>query len=325
MFKLIQYNAETFVEKRFDKARDVFAEVQVGKVNWINLDINGSIEELNSFAELFSIHHLIMDDALNTRHLPKFEPFEEYFFLTLKMLTYDEDQQTINNEHLSILLGPNYVITFQEDNNVDVFEEVRIRLRNSLGRLRQRQSDYLFYRLLDSVVDQYIYIIENLREQIETMEEYLLGKITSTDLFRITQLKRVISEFRKFVLPLRDEVVHLKNDHCDFILKSTRPYLQDIIDHLTYVNTYFENFREMLRNLMDLHQSQISQSMNIVMKTLTVVTSIFIPLTFIVGVYGMNFKYFPELYWTWSYPVLWIIMIAISISMGVYMKRKKWF
>jgi magnesium transporter len=323
VFHLIRYDADVQDEFFFSKTEELFPEIDPTKVNWIDIDLSKETEDLQQIAEHFGIHHLVMEDIENNRHLPKFEPFDDYYFLTLKMLSYDKQSQFIRKEHLSIIFGKHYVITIQEHAG-DVFDELRERLSKSLGRMRKRQADYLFYRLIDSVVDEYMVIIETLREQIDSMEEYMLTQITSTDLYRITQIKRVISEFRKYVFPLKDEMTRLKNEPCDFLHKNTRPYLQDVIDHLNYVNSNFESFREMVRELMSLYQSQISDSTNRVMKTLTIVASIFIPLTFIAGVYGMNFEYMPELGWKWAYPVVLIVMLLLAVGMGVFMKHRKW-
>lgn len=324
MFYLIRYDTGVLEEFHCSKMAQLAPLLDHSKVNWIDIDLSKDTEDLQALAEHFGIHHLIMEDIENNRHLPKFEPFDDYYFLTLKMLSYDKDTQMIRKEHLSLIFGKYFVITIQEHTG-DVFDEVRERLRNSLGRMRKRQSDYLFYRLVDSVVDEYMVIIENLREQIDLMEEYMLTRISSTDLYRITRIKRIIGEFRRYVFPLRDEVARLKTEPSNFVHKSTRPYLQDVIDHLAYINANFENFREMVRELMSLYQSQISESTNRVMKTLTIVASIFIPLTFIAGVYGMNFEYMPELEWEWAYPAILILMLSIGLGMGMYMKRKKWF
>lgn len=322
MIQLIQYNETDFKNHQVAQVENLFSLLLPDYVNWLNIEPT-NLEEVEAIAKHFDIHHLIIEDIINTRQLPKFEAFDTYYFLNLKMLEIASKNSDILTEHISFILGSNYVITFQEREG-DVFNEVRHRIEANLGRIRKQKADYLLYRLVDSVVDEYIRIVEFLRDAIEDLEEKVLAEPSGSIIREITELKSEINVFRKYVVPLRDEVGKMRNEPGKFISKSTLHYFRDVYDHLYYLHASFDTFREMLKDLLDLHLSQLSYEMNQIMKTLTVISAIFIPLTFLAGVYGMNFEYMPELQIRWAYPVLLVSMLLFAGGSIVYVKYKKW-
>ncbi|MFN3916449.1 MAG: magnesium/cobalt transporter CorA [Flavobacteriales bacterium] len=324
MIQLFTYNEAQFERTDSESFDTIKPKLGESKVNWINLPLNDK-EEVKRHAESFGIHPLLIEDIYNTDHLPKMERFDNYLFFTLKMFSYKPDKKMYCREHLSLVLGKNYVISFQQALDEDVFEEVRDRIVNDKGILRKQGADYLFYRLLDAIVDNYLLIAENYRSQIEELEDYLYENANENVVPDIVELKRSINQFRKETIPVREELGRLMADKEGLIKKSTQTYFQDIYDHMNHLSSNFEIYREMIKDLMDINHANLSNNLNRVMKTLTVVASIFIPLTFIVGIYGMNFENMPELSWPWAYPSLMLFMLFMSLGLVWYMRRKKWF
>lgn len=292
-------------------------------INWIDVEITNKVL-VEDTAHFFDIHHLITEDILNLDHLPKFEAFDNYLFFTLKMLVYNKKKKKITEEHLSIVMGENVVITFQEGLPGDVFEELRSRIALGKGRIRKYGVDYLFYNILDSVIDNYMEIMETLRDKIEKLEARIIADPSYHVVEEIMEIKKEINTLRRYTLPLRDAINKMRAEGSTFIQKSSINYFQDVTDHIQFLISSFDTSREMLKDIMDLHISNLSNDMNKVMKTLTVVSAIFIPLTFIAGVYGMNFEYMPELKHPWSYPLLWVFMVISTVTMVTFMKHKKW-
>ncbi|MEE4605904.1 MAG: magnesium/cobalt transporter CorA, partial [Desulfobacteraceae bacterium] len=253
----------------------------------------------------------------------KVEDFDDYDYIVLKMLTYDEDQTHITAEQVSFILGPHYLISFQETEG-DVFNFVRERIRKAKGRIRKSGCDYLVYALIDAIVDHYFLVLEKLGEKIELLEEDLLGDTQTENLQSIHHLKREMIFFRKQVWPIREILSTLMKEEGSLIQETTQIFIRDLYDHTIQVMDTIESFRDVLSGLQDLYLSTLSNRMNEVMKVLTIMATIFIPLTFIAGIYGMNFEYMPELKWPWAYPVLWILLIAIFVFMIFWFKRKKW-
>jgi len=243
--------------------------------------------------------------------------------MVLKMLTFNNESNSIQSEQVSLVLGQNFVISFQEAAG-DVFEQIRDRIRNAKGRIRKMSADYLAYALIDAIVDNYFLILEKMGEQIESMEEELIAKPSDKTVRMIHSLKRELIFLRKSVWPLRELISNLEKTESSLITNSTEPYLRDVYDHTIQVIDTVEGFRDMVSGMLDIYLSSISNRMNAVMKVLTIIATIFIPLTFIAGIYGMNFKYMPELGWKWAYPAVWLIMAIVAIVMLIYFKRKKW-
>jgi magnesium transporter len=297
---------------------------QTESVSWINLSGIHDTQLIASFGRHFDIHALALEDILNTQHRPKAEALEEQFLVILKMLFFDDTTQSIRSEQISMVLGAHYLITFQEFEG-DVFDGVRARLQNEKGKLRRGRSDYLAYALIDSIIDSYFQILESIGDCILALEEKLTGQPDQELLRSIHHYKREMISLRKAVWPLRELVSGLQRDDSPLISETTRPYLADVYDHTIQVIETTEIYRDTLSGLLDLYLSSVSNRMNEVMKVLTIIATLFIPLTFIVGVYGMNFEFMPELKWPWGYPAIWLLMIGSVALMLRYFRRNGWF
>ena len=251
------------------------------------------------------------------------EDFDDYLFVVLKMFRFDEKDGETKTEQISLILGSDFVFSFQESEG-DVFDSIRERLRNNKGRIRKAGADYLVYSLMDAVVDNYFMILEKLGETIEEIEDKLVTNPTSETLQTLHDLKREMIFLRKSVWPLREVISRLEKAESPLINKSTFVYLRDVYDHTIQVMDAVDTYRDMLSGMLDIYLSSISNRMNEIMKVLTVIATIFIPLTFITGIYGMNFEFMPELGQPWGYPVVLSVMLAIALVMLVYFRRKKW-
>lgn len=292
--------------------------------SWINIDGIHDIKHIEKAGELFSIHPLILEDILDTEHRPKVEEEENYIFFTLKMLKYNEAKKEIDYEQVSLVLGNTYVISFQEKVG-DVFDPIRERIRKGKGAVRQRKADYLMYLLLDAVIDHYYVITDKLAEEIDTLEDDLLyNKKTDESVQKIQKLKRDLIFLRKSVLPLRESISAIRKSGSKLFDPKTFDYLDDLNDHTIHIVELLETYRDIVFSLMDVYLSNLSTKMNSVMKTLTIIATIFIPLTFLAGVYGMNFKHMPELDTAWGYPTVLSIMGITAIIMIFFFRRKKW-
>ena len=320
---VIDYDEQNFKEKQVSSVEECFPFKTTPTVTWINIDGIHDVAIIEKLGRQFVLHPLILEDILNTVQRPKYEDLEKYIFIVLKMLSYDDEKQVLQTEQVSLIVGANFVISFQESIG-DVFEEVRDRLRNAKGRIRKMASDYLAYALMDAVVDNYFVILERLGESIETMEEELVAEPTEKTLQQIHLLKRTMIFLRKSVWPLRELINGLQKSESPLIKESTGVYLRDVYDHTIQIIDTIESFRDMVSGMLDIYLSSISNRMNAVMKVLTIIATIFIPLTFVAGIYGMNFKYMPELEMWWAYPVVWLIMVVIAACMLIYFRRKRW-
>jgi magnesium transporter len=320
---IIDYDEVQFQEKEAETVEECFPFKDKPTVTWINIDGIHQVEIIEKIGTHFGIHSLILEDIMNTGQRPKMEDFEDYIFVVVKMIYYDEKDNEIKAEQVSLLLGSNFVISFQEKEG-DVFDPIRERTRKAKGRIRKMKADYLAYALVDTIVDRYFMVLEKLGEKIEGMEEELVTNPTPETLQTIHTLKRELIFLRKSVWPLREVISVLERGESSLIDESTGIYLRDVYDHTIQVIDTIETFRDMVSGMLDIYLSSISNRMNEVMKVLTIMATIFIPLTFIAGVYGMNFKYIPELEWHWGYPVILFVMVAIGILMVIYFRRKKW-
>ena len=321
---VIDYTDTHFFESDDVRIEDSFPLKDTPSISWINVDGIHNTEIIQQFGTHFDFHPLLMEDIMNTLHRPKLEEFQDYLFLTLKMLGIDKKGESIIIEQISFILGKNYLISFQEQTG-DVFDSIRNRLREAKGNIRNRGADYLFYRLIDAVVDQYFFITDHLSERIDNLEELVLKTQTTAVLHQIQASKKQLILLRKSLSPLREAITLLQKNEAKLIQKNTLRYFNDVYEHIIQVNESIEMYREMIQNLTDLYQSGINNKMNQVMQVLTVIATIFIPLTFIVGIYGMNFDYMPELRWKYGYFFTWGIMIAVVLLMLKYFRRKKWF
>ena len=292
-------------------------------VTWINIDGLQEVGIIEKIGAHFGIHPLVLEDILHTGQRPKAEDLGDYLFVVLRMLYYDEREDVMISEQVSLLLGPNYVISFQERGG-DVFNPIRERIRNSKGHIRKGGADYLAYALLDAIVDHYFVILEKLGEKIESLEEELVTNPTPETLQTIHTLKRELIFLRKSVWPLREVISGLEREASPLITEPTGIYLRDVYDHTIQVIDTIETYRDMVSGMLDIYLSSVSNRMNEVMKVLTIIATIFIPLTFIAGIYGMNFKYMPELEWHWGYFLVLLVMTIIIAFMVFHFKRKKW-
>jgi magnesium transporter len=320
---IFDYNKARFEEKTVERIEECFEFKDKQTVTWINIDALHDAEAIKILGKYYDVHPLIVEDILNTDQRPKIDVFDKYILIVLKMLYFDEVQKRIIPEHMSIILGPNYVISFQEKEG-DVFDNIRDKIRNNKGRVRVMGADYLAYLLIDAVINNYFSLLEQLGEKIEAIEDALMTNPTQETLKEIYSIKREMLYLRKAVWPLRDVSNQLEKSESNLIKEKTVIYLQDLYDSVIQAIDTIETYRDMIALMLEIYLSSISNKLNEVMKVLTVISTIFIPLTFLVGVYGMNFRYVPEFELRWAYPVLWIIMATIGISMFIYFKRKKW-
>jgi magnesium transporter len=320
---IIDYDETQLDEKEAQTVEECFPFKDKPSVTWINVDGIHDVTLIEQLGTHFGIHPLLIEDILNTDQRPKLEDHEQYLFIVLKMLYHDQAADEITAEQVSLILGSNFVLSFQEREG-DVFDSVRDRIRNQKGRIRKAGADFLVYSLIDAIVDHYFVILEKLEEKIEEAEEELVTNPTPETLRAIHRLKRAMIFLRKSVWPLREVINGLEHSDSSLMHESTGIYLRDLYDHIIQVLDTMENFREMIAGMLDIYLSSISNKLNEVMKVLTIIATTFIPLTFLAGVYGMNFRYMPELEWRWGYPAVWLVMLAILIVMLVYFRRRRW-
>lgn len=291
-------------------------------VTWVNVSGVHRTDILESCGKQFQLHSLLLEDIANTDQRPKLDDYETCLFLVLKMLSVTE-RQDIVVEQVSLVFGRNFVLSFQE-NGTDVFTPVRDRLRGGKGRLRQSGADYLFYALVDAIVDQYFAVVEVLGEKIEELQDLVVSDPKPETLHKIHALKRQLLFLRRAVWPLREVTNNLSRSECPFLQESTKVFFRDVYDHVVQIVDTIETLREMVSASLDIYLSSISYRLNAVMKVLTIITTIFMPLTFIVGIYGMNFEHMPELKWEWGYPLVVGVMVMIAIAMLGFFIRKRW-
>lgn len=320
---VLDYDEARFEEKEVERPEECFPFRDKPSVTWINIDGLHDLEIIEKIGAHFNLHPLNVEGIANTEQRPKSEDLVDYLFIVLKMLYLEEGNDDVVAEQVSLVLGSNFVISFQERQG-DVFEQIRDRIRNAKGRIRKMGSDYLGYSLIDAIVDNYFVVLEKLSGKVELLEEELLPNPKPETLPAIQGLKRALISLRKSVWPLREVVSALERGESPLIKKTTRPYLRDVYDHTIQVIDTTEALRDMVAGILDIYLSGLSNKMNEVMKVLTIIATIFIPLTFIAGIYGMNFQYMPELKWRYSYAVVWIVMGIVGLSMLVYFRKKRW-
>ena len=292
-------------------------------VAWINLDGVHDVQLVQRLGERFGLHPLVLEDIVHTGQRPKAEEYDGFFFATLKMLRVGAEGRELPSEQVSLVVGPNYVLSFQERPG-DVFDPVRGRLRAGRGRIRRAGAGYLAYALLDVIVDNYFAVLEHFGEQTETLEEDVLGDPSPEVQHQINHLRRSLISTRRAIWPVRELVATLDRSDSSLIPAETHRFLRDVYDHAVQVIDVLESLRDVLAGLNDLYMSSLSNRMNEVMKVLTIIGTIFIPLTFVAGIYGMNFTYMPELSWHYGYPVALAAMLAIGLALVFFFRRKGW-
>ena len=322
--EVIKFNSETCNKYKLENVSEVFNLEDTNSILWININGLNNLKTIEELGSHYNIHSLTLEDILNTNHRPKIEDFENYLFIVFKMLYFSNDENIIY-ENVSMVVGKNYVLTFQESDG-DVFDDLRDRILNSKGRIRNLGSDYLMYAILDAIVDNYLTVIEAFGDKIEDLEAHIFDsesddKDTPN---HIQSLKQEVLKIRRSIFPFREVVNRLEKIECDIVDPKTHSYLRDLYDHIVHVSESVDLYREMIWSLMDMHMTIISNKMNEIMKVLTIMASIFIPLTFMAGIYGMNFDNIPELHYEYGYYILWGIMAFIFIMMIFYFRRKKW-
>ncbi|MBD3310176.1 magnesium/cobalt transporter CorA [Candidatus Woesearchaeota archaeon] len=321
--ELIDYTKGSFVRKNISKVENALPFKEKPTITWLNITGIHDTEIIAKVGKYFRIHPLVREDIANTKQRPKVEDFDRYLFLVLKMIIYDERKKEIRPEQISFIIGPNFVISFQERRG-DVFDPIRNRLSQGKGKIRRMGTDYLAYSLIDAIVDHYFTILEHLGEKIENMEDTVLKEPHPELLDRIHKMKRDMVYLRKSVWPLREVLSKLQRRDSPLIKKSTEIYLGDLYDHTIQVIDQIEAYRDTVTGLIDVYMSSVSNKMNEIMKVLTIFAAIFIPLTFVAGVYGMNFEHMPELDWRYGYYTVWGVMVLIGTSMLMYFRRKEW-
>ena len=292
-------------------------------VSWV--DVNGvhDLDQVRRVGADFNLHPLLLEDIVNTTQRPKGEDYGETYFLVFKMIFTNPETGAIEMEQVSVVLGAHWVLTFQEQ-EADTFDPVRRRLQLADSRVRSHGADFLLYALVDTVVDNYLLVVEQLGGRIEDLEPSVLGSPDEATLEELYAIKRALVTLRRFAGPTRDALAQFRRAESFLVQPSTRLYLRDVEDHLQRVAETIDLYRDMLGGMVDAYLSSLSNRLNDVMRVLTVISTIFIPLTFIVGVYGMNFDTLPELHWRWSYPIVWAFMLAVGAGLLVVFRRRKW-
>lgn len=318
---ILKYNENNISEL---KPSDLeLGELEEGFVHWY--DVRGLHETalVERFGANFKIHPLVLEDILDIQQRPKFETYKTGFFIIIRSLKWDKETAGIQSEQASIYVGQGFVLSFQETAD-DIFEAVRERLQSGKGKIRMRAADYLAYALIDSIVDQYYHVLDQLEESIEQLEDDILDGRHKNVKMRIHEQKREVVGLRRSLAPLRDAVNQFGKSEHELITNVTTVFIRDVFDNIVQVVDILESHRDSLTNLQELYLSEISFKMNQVMQVLTIIATIFIPLTFLAGVYGMNFDHIPELHWKYSYFVLWGVMILVTLILLRYFRKKQW-
>lgn len=319
----IRYSTSGYEEPKAVSLAECVPDGASEGVTWFTIDGVHDVELLRVIGESFKLHPLVVEDIANTSQRPKLEQFDDYFFVALKMITYDQARQVVDAEHASVIFGKGWVLSFLEDAG-DVFDPVRGRIHSGKGRIRRLGSDYLAYALIDAVVDCYFQVLEQVGEDIERVEEEVVNDAKPSTLKSVHNLKRELIFLRRSVWPMREISNSLIRDESPLVGHETRIFLRDLYDHTIHTIDTIETMRDIVSGMLDVYLSSVSNKMNQVMKLLTVMSSIFIPLTFVAGIYGMNFEYMPELHWIWGYPAVLLAMMGVALSLVVFFRRKDW-
>ena len=320
---VFDYDPDNLTECDVEDLRECFAFSDKPTVTWINVIGAVDAEALQVLGKHYGLHALVLEDALNTYQRPKYEDYGDYLQIVLKMSRWDESSGQVALQQVSLILGRGFVISFQEHSG-DVFEAVRGRIRAGQGRIRQMGADYLIYSLLDAIVDGYFAMLEHRGEVIESLEEQIVSRPNAETLRRLHHTRREGMLVRRATWPLREVVGELRRGESALMSSELKPYLADLYDHTLQIIETMETLRDILAAMLETYLSVVNNRMNETMKMLMVVATIFIPLTFIAGLYGMNFRHMPELSWRWAYPAVLAAMAGIAVGMVVYFKHKKW-
>lgn len=326
---ILDYDSEHADAITIDRIEKCRPYIQNPSKTWIKVEGLHDIEKLKSIWSYFDLHPLIQEDIVHTNQRPKVEQYENCIFVVMRMLNYTEETQTVESEQLSIILGKDFVLSFQESDQ-PIYQPVIERLQVPKSRIRTLGPDYLAYALIDNVTDHYFGLLDSLGEQLEAIEDELMEDPNPQTFQRIHDLRKNIIFTRKSIWPTRDMLNAIIRDENPFINDPVKVFIRDVYDHMVQVIDNIENYRDMVMGMHDMYMSHVSHKMNEVMKVLTIIATIFIPLTFIAGIYGMNFNpeaspyNMPELNWYWGYPALWVLMLVVATIMVLYFKRKEW-
>ncbi|MBN1792752.1 magnesium/cobalt transporter CorA [Candidatus Woesearchaeota archaeon] len=323
IFRIMDYDKKTIIEKKLTKIEEAFPFKESKRVTW--LDITGLHESnvIGRIGEVFELHPLIQEDIVSTGKRPSFADFNSYLFIVLKMLNFDSRTGEIASEHVSLIVGKDYIISFQESDSA-AFDSVRERIRDAKWTVRKSGSDYLAYVLIDAIIDNYFKVLEKLGDKMGDLEEELDDNPTQDTLTSINDLKRELIFLRKSIWPLRELINKMQKSESRIIKKQTKVYLSDLYDHVIQAMDTVESFRDLAGSMLDVYMSSVSNRLNEIMKVLTILSTIFIPLTFVSGIYGMNFEFMPEIHWKYGYLFVWGVFIAMALVMIYYFKKKEW-
>ena len=320
---LMDYD-ERNVDERSDLTPEACSDFKASPtVTWVNVTGIHDINVIETFGKVFDIHPLVLEDVVHTGQRPKMEDMGGYLYIVLKMLSFTDGEKSFEAEQLSLIVGSNFVISFQEHEG-DVFQTIRDRIHKGKGRIRRSGSDYLAYALMDAIVDNYFIILEDMGEKIETLQESVLSEPDPSNLREIQEMRREMAFLRRSIWPLREAISAIQRTESPLIGETVGPYLRDVYDHTIQVIETVETLRDAVSSTLDIYLSSLSNKMNEVMKVLTIIATIFIPLTFIAGIYGMNFKFMPELEWHWGYPAVCLLMLILGVLMLLGFKKKNW-
>lgn len=324
IIRIFDYDRNSLEELDVQNPEDVARFLDTETVTWISIYGLHDVEMIKEVGDIFGIHPLIQGDIVHTGQRPKMEEYDNYIYLVLKMLRFDKEEEIINSDQLSIVLGENFLISFQEK-PIDIFAPVRLRISKSKGRIRDNGPDYLAYALLDTIIDNYMIAIESIGSKIEEIEDLILEEPNQELLSRITNYKREVNYLRKSIRPARELTIQLAKNDSELILDHTTPFLKDLQDIATQATESLDSYREMLSDHLNIYNTTVSNRLNEIMKVLTIFAAIFIPLTFIAGIYGTNFDYLPELHYKYSYFIFWGVMLLIAVVMLHLFRRRGWF
>jgi magnesium transporter len=321
---MIDYSKDVLVEHQIQSIDEILEYKDSDTVTWVIIEGLSNVEIVEQIGTMFGIHQLVLEDILNTHQRPKYEEYEDYLYIVLKSIEPRNEDFNVAYEQISLVVLKNIVITFKEKSD-NLFRPIIQRIKTSKGRFRSLGTDYLAYVILDTIIDQYFILVDSLDDTITMLEDRLLISDPSQEiLHKIQKLKREIINIRRHVSPIRELMAGMLRSESELIHEKTHIFLKDVSDHAIRVVESIELYRDILSGLLDIYISSLSNKMNEVMKVLTVFASIFIPLTFLTGIYGMNFEYMPELKWKWAYPVLWAAFVTIPVVLLIYFKKKKW-
>lgn len=320
---LIEYGPDCLEERKDAGCAELLPHMNNELVTWINIDGLGDLSVLRTLGERFNLHPLALEDVLDTNQRPKVEQYDDYLFIVAHQLYLDKSNE-VGSEQVCMFLGKTFLITLQEEGEFDVFEPVRLRIRSGKGRIRQAGSDYLAYALLDSIIDHYYPVLESIGAEIDVIEDELIDRPLARPVGSLHEHKRTLTQIRRKVWPLRDVTNLLLHDEPGLIRPETKIFLRDCYDHSVQLMDLVESYRDVLSGLTEVHISSIGLRTNEIMRVLTVISSVFIPLTFIAGLYGMNFAHMPELAHPWGYPICLLVMATVAVGQILYFKKRHW-